>query len=159
VSAQPSGLTYDEVREWAIMLGTFTAWDLARAMGVSHEIGRKAVGALLMQEMCRNTGDMVDGPEGYEHVVQYVPPPPGPSKREASGPDPEQTAIRQAGKIAVERGTPVRIRTERKQRKSLSTPGARQFHKNRERNYQLQKEAKEKRAEAQKLKSKRGAKK
>lgn len=156
---QPDGLTWSEVRDWATILQRFTASDLAHAMGVELEIGQRSVRALCAQGVCHDTGDRLDGPRGYEAVIQYVAPPPGPSKRAPSGPDPEQTAIRQAGKIATERGTPVRIRLERKMRKSLSTPGARQFHKNRERNYQLQQEAKAERAEAQKRKSQKGAKK
>lgn len=160
MNAQPQvdGLTYDEIREWAIELRIFTAWDLAREMGVEYEVGRRAVSALLLQGMCQDTGDKLDGPYGYESVVMYVPPPPGPTKRER-GRDPEQVAISQMGRIEVTRGTPVRIRSERKMRKSLSTPGARQFHKNRERNYQLQQEAKAQRAEEQKRKSQKGAKK
>lgn len=52
-------------------------------------------------------------------------------------------------------GMPVRIRTERAQRRSLSTPGARQHHKNSERNYQRQQDAVAARAEAQKAKAQR----
>jgi hypothetical protein len=154
VSARPqhSALTYSEIREWAVILGAFTASDLARAMGVDYDVGRRAVNALCMQGICANTGDMLDGPHGYEPVIEYVPPPPGPTHRE-SGPDPVETAISQAGRISVQRGTPVRIRTERQMRRSLSTPGARQQHKNRERAYERQEEAKEKRRKRQQAKA------
>lgn len=155
MSAQPkyTGLTYDEVREWATILGAFTATDLARAMGVDHDTGVRCVKALCGQGVCINTGDMLDGPHGYEPIIEYVPPPPGPTKREPSGPEPVQQAIAQAGRIVVQRGEPVRIRTERQMRKSLSTPGARQHHKNRDRNYERMQEAKKQRAEAQKAKA------
>jgi hypothetical protein len=154
MSAQPkhTALTYGEIREWAVILGSFTASDLAREMGVDLDTGRRSVNALCMQQICVNTGDMLDGPYGYEPVIEYVPPPPGPTRHE-SGPDPVETAISQAGRISVQRGTPVRIRTERDQRRSLSTPGARQQHKNRERNYQRQEDAKEARAKAQQAKA------
>jgi hypothetical protein len=141
-------LSYDEIREWAVILGAFTASDLARAMGVADEIGQRAVTALCTQGMCVNTGDMLDGPSGYEPVIEYVPPPPGPTSYDG-GPDPVAQAVRDA-RIEVDRGTPVRIRTERKMRRSLSTPGARQMHKNRERAYQRQEDAREKRRQAQK---------
>jgi hypothetical protein len=144
-------LTYDEIREWAVILGAFTASDLARAMGVDVEVGRRAVNALCLQEICVNTGDMLDGPHGYEPVIEYVPPPPGPTRYDA-GPDPAQQAVRDA-RIVVERGTPVRIRTERQMRRSLSTPGARQQHKSRERAYQRQEDAREQRRQAQKAKA------
>lgn len=147
---QPLELTYDEVREWASILRCFTSWDLARKMGVDHEIGVAAVNALCMQGICRNTGDMLDGPHGYEYIIQYIPPPAtGPSSRER-GPDPVQTAVSQAGRISVQRGTPVRIRTTRQLGRALSTPGARQKHKNREREYQRQQDARSARADMQK---------
>lgn len=150
---QPLELTYGEIREWAAILGCFTASDLARNMGVTYEIGVASVNALCMQGICRNTGDMLDGAYGYEYVIQYIPPPvTGPSSRER-GPDPEQIAISQAGRIMVERGTPVRIRTTRKLGRALSTPGSRQKHKNRERNYQRQQDAKAARAAQQQSKA------
>lgn len=150
---QPLELTYGEIREWASILGCFTSWDLARAMGVEHGIGIAAVNALCMQGICRNTGDMLDGPYGYEYIIEYIPPPTtGPSSRER-GPDPAQIAISQAGRITVERGTPVRIRTNRKVGRALSTPGQRQKHKNRERNYQRQQDARTARADKQKSKA------
>lgn len=149
-----TGLTYAEVIEWAVFLGTFTAGDLANEMGVDLWTGGRCVEALVHQRVCRNTGDMIDGPNGYEYVIEYVQPPPGPTTRVPSGPDPIQQAISQAGRIVVERGNQVRIRTERKSRRGMSTPGQRQKMKNQERNYKLQVEAKAKRAAAQKEKAK-----
>lgn len=152
MSAQPqyTDLTFGEVRDWAILLRHFTAGDLAHEMGVDFETGRKAVNALILEGICRATGDEVDGRYGYEPIIEYVPPPPGPTKREPTGPDPVQTAISQAGRVIVERGTPVRIRTRRDTGRALSTPGSRQIHKNRERNYERMQEAKRERAELQK---------
>lgn len=150
---QPLELTYGEIRDWAAILECFTAWDLAQAMGVDHDIGVAAVNALCMQGLCRNSGDVLDGPYGYEYIIEYIPPPTtGPSSRER-GPDPAKVAVQQAGAIAVERGTPVRIRTTRKLGRALSTPGQRQKHKNRERNFQRMQDAKAARAEMQKSKA------
>lgn len=151
MSAQPkhTGLTYDEVREWAVLLGMFTASDLANEMGVDLDTGRRCVNALCRDGICANTGDMLDGPHGYEPVISYLPPPPGPSSYDG-GPDPVQTAISQAGRISVQRGLPVRIRTERKSRRGMSTPGQRQKMKNQEREYKKQVTARAKRADEQK---------
>lgn len=155
MSAQPknTALTYAEVREWAVILGTFTASDLAREMGVDHDTGVRSVNALCRQGMCVNTGDMLDGPHGYEPIVTYVPPPPGPSSRPKAV-DPVQQAISQAGRITVQRGDPVRIRTHRDNARSLSTPGSAQKHKNRDREYNKQQEAKAARAEEQRKNAK-----
>lgn len=148
MSAQPqyTGLTYDEIRAWAAELGAFTASGLARAMGVDHATGRNAVIALCDDGICVNTGDELDGPNGYEPVIEYAPLPPGPTRREPSAPDPVQATIAKAGRIVVGRGTPIRIRTRRDMAKALSTPGARQHHLNNEREYERQKSAKEERA-------------
>lgn len=155
MSAQPQhNLTYGEIRDWAQLLGRFTASDLAFAMGVDYDTGQRSVVALCFDGICRSTGDTLDGPYGYEPVIQYIPLPAGPSKREPSGPDPERTAIAQAGRIVVERGTPVRIRTERQKRRSLSTPGARQSHINAQREWEKQQAAKTARAAAQRAKAK-----
>lgn len=155
MSAQPknTALTYAEIREWAIALGTFTASDLARAMGVDHDTGVRSVNALCRQGMCLNTGDMLDGQHGYEPIITYVPPPPGPSSRPQT-PDPVQQAVSQAGRIIVQRGDPVRIRTHRATARALSTPGSAQKHKNRDREYDKQQEAKAERAEKQRQNAK-----
>lgn len=152
MSTQPryATLTYDEIREWAIELRMFTASDLAYAMGVDHDTATYAVIALCADGICHDTGDELDGPRGYERVIAYTPLPPAPTRREASAPDPVQQAISQAGRIVVQRGTPVRIRSERDTRKSLSTPGARQKHKSRQREYDRQQAAKTARAEKRK---------
>lgn len=145
-------LTYGEIREAARMLACFTATDLAHLLGVDHEVGVRAIEALCMHKICRNSGDLLDGRNGYEYVIEYVPVPAGPSQRER-GPDPVQVAVSQAGRISVQRGLPVRIRTGRMVGRALSTPGQRQKHKNNEREYQRQKEAKESRAAAQRGKA------
>lgn len=147
MSAQPAPrLTYDEIREWAISLVRFTASDLARSMGVTYDIATRAVLALCEDEICRNTGDELDGPFGYEFVVEYVPPPPGPSQH-PHGVDPVAQAVTQMRRLPTpQRGIPVRIRTNRKLGRALSTPGSRQFHKNRERNWERLQEAQAKRS-------------
>lgn len=154
MSAQPkyTGLTYDEVRDWARELGTFTASDLAFEMGVDHATGVRCVNALCRQGVCAGTGDHLDGPRGYEPIVTYVPVPPGPTSYDA-GPDPVAQAISQAGRIVVARGEAVRIRTERKNRRGMSTPGQRQKMKNQEREYKKQVTAREARAEEQRSKA------
>lgn len=148
----PLELTYGEVREAARMLRCFTATDLAHLLGVEHDIGVRAVEALCMQKICRNSGDLLDGRNGYEYIIEYVPVPAGPSQRER-GPDPVQVAVSQAGRITVDRGRPVRIRTGRMLGRSLSTPGQRQKHKDREREYQRQQDAKAARAKLQQSKA------
>lgn len=155
--AQALELTYGEIIEFAAVLGHFTATDLARELGVDHETGVRAVGALCRQGICQNTGDPLDGPNGYEYIIEYVPPPAGPSQRPRHA-TPEQVAVSQAGRIVVKRGEPVRIRTTRMLGRSLSTPGARQHHKNREREYQRQQTARSARAAAQQSKAQKDAK-
>jgi hypothetical protein len=154
MSAQPAGLTYSEIIDWAGILGTFTASSLAYEMGVDVETGRRAVGALCTQGICRDTGDMLDGPHGYEHVIEYIPLPPGPTRRERSGPSPEQIAVSEVGRISVERGLPVR--TRKRNRSDTSIPGRAQGIKDNERNYQRQMQARRERekqkAQAQKRK-------
>lgn len=135
MSTQP-GLTYAEVRWWACELGVFTAGDLADAMGVDYEVGRRSVAALCHQGVCHDTGSVIDGRHGYEYIIEYVELPAGPAEHE-TGISPEAIALREFRPLPTPpRGMPVRIRTERMMRRSLSTPGARQHHKNRERNYQ-----------------------
>lgn len=137
---QPEGLSYGEIRDWAVILGCFTASDLAREMGVGYETGRRAVGALCMQGMCRATDDMLDGPQGYEPIIEYIPPPPGPTKRPTGPPGPETIAI-----STPPRGVPVRLATPRA-RDNLRTPGRAQKQKNREREYQRIRQAELERA-------------
>lgn len=147
-------VTYAEIRDWAVWLQLFTASDLADAMGVNIEWGRRGVKALLWHGICEDTGDVIDGPFGPEPIIGYVPLPPGP-KHHPHGILPEVIAVSQMGGFEIfnQRGVPVRIRTERQMRKSLSTPGARQTHKNRERAYELQEEARRRRAEEQRIAS------
>lgn len=147
-----TGLTYGEVRDWAQILERFTATDIAREMGVDIETGRKSVTALCMHGICKYTGDKVDGPHGYEDLVEYIDLPDGPTSYVPSAPDPVQAAIAGA-RIFVERGQQVRIRTERKNRRGMSTPGQRQKMKNQQRNWEKQQDAKAKRAEIQKSKA------
>lgn len=77
-AADTGRATYAEVRRWAVWLECFTARDLANAMGVNLEVGRRGVKALLWHGICEDTGDAVSGPEGPEAIISYVPLPPGP---------------------------------------------------------------------------------
>lgn len=131
-------VTYDEVRAWAVWLRIFTASDLAEAMAVNVAVAERGIKALLWHGICYDTDDSFRG----ERIIAYVPLPPGPTEHETGTP-PE--IIVGYTDILTPRGITIRIRTERDMRKSLSTPGARQHHKNRERAYQRQEQAREQR--------------
>lgn len=124
-------------------LGVFTAQDLADALRVPVELGDQFITALLWHEMVHETDDWVEGPHGVETIYELEPLPPGPNQRPRHTP-PEISAVREFGGLLLYdlRGLPVRIRTERDQRRSLSTPGARQVHRNREREYERMQQAK-----------------
>lgn len=142
-----SGVTYHEVRSWAVWLQVFTASDLADALGADLSIGERGVRALLYHGICTDTGDVIDGPDGSEAIVAYVPLPPGPNEHETA--PPEWARWPAYSEVMSPRGLPVRIRTQRDLRGGMSTPGSRQKLRNRERAYQRQEEARERRAEEQ----------
>jgi hypothetical protein len=151
-------VTYSEIRSWAVWLHTFTASDLADAMGVDLYWGQRGIKALLWHGICEGTGEFLDGPDGPEEIISYKPLPPGPNEH-PHGPLPEVIAVVQMGgfEILSPRGQAVRIRTERQMRRSLSTPGARQHHRNRERAWERAEQAKMERAEQQRLKARQEA--
>ena len=132
----------------------FTAHDLADAMGVSHEVGKRSVVALIWNGICEESGDGVDVGEGFEPIIHYIPLPPGPREHWTDVP-PEIAQVRIMGgdPLRVERGYPVRIRTERQQRQNMSTPGARQVIKQQNRAFEAQEEAKAKRKAEQAAKA------
>lgn len=69
------GVTYAEVRQWAVYLKTFTASDLASSMRTTQEVGERGVKALLWHGICRDTGDWIPGPDGEpEPLIEYIPP-------------------------------------------------------------------------------------
>lgn len=131
-------------------LDTFTPSDLASAVRVPVELAEQFILALLFHGLLEDTGDDLDGPNGPERVYAMDPLPPGPRFHPRQIPV-EILAVLEAGgfEILSPRGQPIRIRTERQMRKSLSTPGARQKHKNRERAYERQKQAEQARAAEQ----------
>jgi hypothetical protein len=148
------GVTYQETRFWAVTLRVFTVSDLADIMAVPEEALDSFVFGLLFNGTIEDTGDRINGRgSGIEEVYAWIPLPAGPKEHE-TGPTPESIAVMEMGGFEVlsPRGGPVRIRTERQMRRSLSTPGARQTHKLRELAYQRQEEARQKRAEEQRLK-------
>jgi hypothetical protein len=149
------GVTYSETRFWAVTLRVFTVSDLADIMAVPEEALDSFVFGLLFNGTIEDTGDRINGRgSGIEEVYAWVPLPAGPNEHE-TGPTPESIAVMEMGgfEILSPRGGPVRIRTERQMRRSLSTPGARQTHKLRELAYERQEAARAKRAAEQKIRS------
>lgn len=142
-AASPAAVSYGEVRAWAYWLRIFTASDLADAMGVTTELGDRGVRALLWHGIAEDTGDWVGG----ERIIQMLPLPPGPRVHETQAPEWRRWPA--YSDIIQPRGIVVRIRTQRDLRGGMSTPGSRQKLKNRERAYQRQVEAQEKRREEQ----------
>ena len=129
-------------------LGPFTARDLAYALGVPPQMGEQFVKALLFHRLATDTGDAAQGPDGEEPIYEMEPLPEGQTNREQRMPAHIQAIIEMGGfEILEPRGLPIRIRTERDQRKSLSTPGARQAHRMREKAWRDQQEAIRKRQE------------
>lgn len=154
-SGDASRVTYAEVRRMAHWLNAFTARDLAAALHVHEAIGERFVRALLWSghvagPVIQDTGAWIDGPDGEpEPIYEVRAIPVVHVKRYRYTPPEIQAVIEMFGGFILydPRGQPVRIRTERQMRRSLSTPGARQVHKNRERAYERQEEAKRQRAE------------
>lgn len=96
------GVTYSEVRDWAVWLNVFTATDMADAMGVDEAVGRRAVLALLWHGICEETGEVING---YP-LIRYKPLPPGP-REHPHEPAEWETCDKE---ILSPRGMPVRIR-------------------------------------------------
>jgi hypothetical protein len=142
------GVTYSEVRRMARWLNAFTARELADALHAHEAVGERFVRALRWQGICEDTGATIEGPSGPEQLYEMEPLPDWNEPRIRRVPPEIQAVYEMFGGLLLFdlRGLPVRIRTERAQRRSLSTPGARQVHKNREREYHRQKEARERAA-------------
>lgn len=148
-------VTYAEARAWATWLRVFTQSDLASVMAVPEEALEGFIFGLLYNGTIEDTGDRIDGRGGPpEEIYAFVPLPPGPREHETGVPA-EVMAVMELGgfEILSPRGGPVRIRTERMMRRSLSTPGARQTHKLRELAYERQEAARRRRAEEQRNKA------
>lgn len=151
----PDRVTFDEVRQAARWLGLFGASDLADALRCHPEVARRAITALRVHRLLLDTGEHQDGTDGSEPVWEMVPLPDRHYPREY-GVRPEMLAVMEMGGFLLydQRGLPVRLRSEREMRRTLSTPGARQMHRNRELAYKRQQEATAKRAEEQRIKAK-----
>lgn len=145
---------YAETRFWAVTLRIFTIADLASVMAVPEEALEPFVFGLLYNGTIEDTGDRINGNGPVQEIYSWVPLPPGPREHETGIPAEVMAVMEMGGfELLSPRGGPVRIRTERDQRRSLSTPGARQTHKLRELAYQRQEEARQKRAAEQSLKA------
>lgn len=140
MTAQSQELGYGEIIEWARMLGHFTASDLARELGVSHEIGVRAVNALCRQGICCDTEDPLNGPYGPEPIIQYVPIPQGHTARQRR-PTPEREAVTEALRIETRRGEPVRARSRAGDNKLSVTGRRRRLQKQRDAEYERQQAA------------------
>jgi len=146
-------VTYAEVRRMARWLNAFTPRELAEALHVHEAVAERFVVAMLWTghvggSVISDTGAWLDGPEGRETLYEIVPLPDTVYRRNRYLP-PEVQAVVETGGLLLynHRGLPVRIRTERSQRRAMSTPGSRQLHKDRERAYQRQQDAVRRRME------------
>lgn len=147
-------LTYDETRLWVSWVRIFTPSDLADTMGVQPEVIDGFIKGLLHNHSIEDTGDRVNGTAiGEEPIYAYLDfMAPADPPYHPHGRSPEEIAVMQMGgyEILSPRGMPIRIRTERDNRKTMSTPGARGRIKRREARYhQMQKAVRERAAKQQ----------
>lgn len=145
-------VTYDETRLWVTWVRIFTQDDLAETMAVEPETLNDFIKGLVRWGTIEDSGDRVNGTERGEEVIwSYIPLPPGPTHH-PHGTPPEIIAVNQMGGFEIHspRGMPVRIRSERDQRKTMSTPGARGRIKRREQRYWAMQKAVRERAAKQK---------
>lgn len=121
-------------------------------MGVPEEALEGFLLGLMFNGTIEDTGDRINGrSDRYEEIYTFVPLPPGPRVHPTRTP-PE--VVWGYTEILSPRGMPVRIRTERDQRRTMSTPGARGRIKRREQRYQAMQEAVEKRKQVQAVRAK-----
>lgn len=108
---QQGAVTYDEIRTWARWLEFFTARDMADALGVSLEVGERAVKALLWHGICVDTGVRVNGPAGEEPLIRRLPLPKGPTVHPTQAPPEVVVRMEMGGDpLRVPRGLPVGMR-------------------------------------------------
>lgn len=148
-------LTYDETRLWVSWVRVFTPSDLSDTMGVEPEVIEGFIKGLLQNESIEDTGDRVNGHPNrpVEAIYTYRDfQAPADPRNHPHGRSPEEIAVMQMGgwDILSPRGMPVRIRTERDQRKAASTPGSRGRIKRREARYHAMLKAVRERAAKQK---------
>lgn len=118
---------YSEARTWFQWTNVFTPSDIADLMGINVEVAQRLTEAAVYHRIVTR-----EDFDGQEHIYEYVPLPPGPRFHPV-----HQQPERMVGydEVLCARGMPVRIRTERDQRKSMSTPGARGHINRREQRY------------------------
>jgi hypothetical protein len=138
---------YSEARTWFQWMNVFVPSDIADSMGIDDAVATRLCEAGAWQRIIKFTGDFDNG----EGIYEYVPLPGGPRNHPVHV-QPE----RMVGYTEVlgARNGPIRIRTERDQRKSMSTPGARGHINRREQRYKAMQEAVEKRRALQQAKAK-----
>jgi hypothetical protein len=120
------GVTYSEVRWWFVWLQAFTAKDLADTMAISEEVAERFIRAGLFHGIIYDTGESINGIGPAERIYAYVPLP--------STIYPRLEGYKEIFNI---RGLPVRIRTGKDFRRSMSSSQAtRKQLKDQERRYQ-----------------------
>jgi hypothetical protein len=153
-------VTYNEVRRWARWLGVFTYEELADALHVHPEVGRRMVKALIYHGICEDTGDLLPALEGDGEiaVIEYIPIPWRIWPRDKRPPEWKSTPG--CYELAPVRGLPVRIRSDKKHGRQMAqgSGGGRLRLLNAEKRYQAQVQAREKRAAEQKAKQAKPAK-
>lgn len=141
---------YAEARLWTYYLRVFTARELADSMGVTIDSIQGMLLGLQFNDTIVNTGDVGSG---GEPLYEFVPLPANPSDHPTLRP--EWSAAPGVGVLAPRnRGQPVRIRTERDTRRTMSTPGARGRLKRREQRFQAMKARVKEREEKREVKTK-----
>lgn len=135
---------YSEARTWFQWSNIFMPSDIADFMGIDTSVAKRLIDAAVWHRIVKNTEET----DGRETIFEYIPLPPGP-RLHKTGTPPERITPGVYDLAPANRGMPVRIRTERDQRKSMSTPGARGVINRREQRYKAMLEAVEVRKKKQ----------
>lgn len=100
------GVTYTEIRSWAVFLQHFTAHDLADALHASHEVGVRGIKALLWHGIIEPTGDELPGynGDGPQPIYRHKPLPRGPREHHTLVPPERMVGYTE---ILCPRGMPV----------------------------------------------------
>lgn len=145
VAEEAGPLTGAKVRDVMMRYASFTISELMAELDCTRAQLKKFMQPMMLAGTVREAGKAF-GKQSYE----FVPPEPAQINRETRVP-PERD--RPAYEEARATGMPVRITTERADRRGRSTPGQRQKIINRDRNYERMESAKRQRAEAQRVKA------
>lgn len=142
---EDSVVTYAEVRQWVVWLRVFTASELADVMAIDVEVAQRFIRAAEWHGMIEDTEISFNGVGPEETLWQWTPLPPGPTHHfHFYVPEWRDTSIG-CYELAPVRGMPIRIRS--RDRKGESTPGQAHRIKMKNRAYEREKLAREKRAE------------